>query len=74
MFCFLRRRRISLLQKQQTLENVQGFEVTNHGLSLQGKDLELFYELFEGKMCEALNKWCVTRRNYLWELVNFKGY
>ena len=74
MFGFQERRRSSLLQKLQTLENVQGFEVTNHGLSLRGKDLELFHELFEEEMCEVLNKWCVTRRNYLWKLLNFNGY
>ena len=49
-----------MLQKLQALENFQGFEVTNHGLSLRGKDLELFHELFEEEMCEVLNKWCVT--------------
>ena len=63
-----------MLQKLQTLEHVQGFEVTNHRLASRGKDLELFHELFEEEMCEVLNKWCVTRRNYLWKLLNFNGY
>ena len=63
-----------MLQKLQALENVQGFEITNHGLSLRGKDLDLFHELFEEEMCEVLNNWCVTRRNYFWKLLIFNGY
>ena len=63
-----------MLQKLQALENVQGFEVTNHGLSLQSKDVDLFHELFEEEMCEVLNNWCVTRRDYFWKLLNFNGY
>ena len=63
-----------MLQKLQALENVQGFEITNHGLSLRGEDLDLFHELFEEEMCEVFNNWCVTRRNYFWKLLNFNGY
>ena len=58
-----------MLQKLQALENVQGFEITNHGLSLRGKDLDLFHELFDEEMCEVLNNWCVARRNYFWKLL-----
>ena len=62
------------IEKLQALENVQGFEVTNHGLSLRGKDLDMFHELFEEEMCEVINNWCVTRKSYFWKLLNFNGY
>ena len=74
MFCYQEKRRSFLLQKLQALENVQGFEITNHGQSFRGKDLDLFHELFEEEMCEVLNNWCVTRRNYFWKLLNFNRY
>ena len=63
-----------MLQKLQALEIVQEFKVTNHRLSLRGKGLHLFHELFEEEMCEVLNNWSVTRRNYFWKLLNFNGY